>query len=56
MWIIVGIAGLLATVAVGTLNLTLMIYPFYIFLANSAVVMGYGASRTAFRIALVHSP
>lgn len=39
MWTIVCIAGLLAAVSVGTFNATLMLYPFYIFLANFAVVL-----------------
>lgn len=39
MWVIICFASALAIVSVGKFNLTLMAYPFYIFLANFAVVM-----------------
>ena len=39
MWLLVGLASLLAVVSVGTFNFALMIYPFYICLANLAVVL-----------------
>ena len=39
MWLIVCLASILAIFSVGKINITLMVYPFYIFLANSAVIM-----------------
>jgi len=39
MWLIVCLASLLAIWSVGKFNATLMIYPFYIFLANFCVVI-----------------
>jgi len=38
-WITAAIAGMLATFAVGNLNIVLLSYPFYVFLANAAVVV-----------------
>jgi hypothetical protein len=38
-WLGVAVAGLCAMVAVGKIDLILLIYPFYIFLANFAVVV-----------------
>jgi hypothetical protein len=37
-WILSAISGLLATVAVGRFSPILMVYPFYVFLANSWVI------------------
>jgi hypothetical protein len=39
-WVLSAISGLLGTVAVGYWNPILMIYPFYVFLANSSVLIG----------------
>ncbi|HSX33361.1 MAG TPA: hypothetical protein VLF91_03435 [Candidatus Saccharimonadales bacterium] len=39
MWLVVTIAGALAMFSVGSWNLSLLAYPFYIFLANLAVVL-----------------
>lgn len=39
-WVLSGISGLLGTAAVGNWNPVLMVYPFYVFVANSAVLMG----------------
>jgi len=39
-WILSGISGLLGTVAVGYWNPVLMAYPFYVFVANSTVLLG----------------
>ena len=38
-WLIVAVAGILGMLSVGTFNLVLLSYPFYIFLANFAVVV-----------------
>jgi hypothetical protein len=38
MWLMVSIASILAIISVGKWNISLMIYPFYILLANLAVV------------------
>lgn len=50
MWLIICLASVLAIISVGKFNATLMVYPFYIFLANFAVVMaiyfGSKAKRT----------
>jgi hypothetical protein len=37
-WILSAISGLLATIAVGRFSPILMVYPFYVFLANSWVI------------------
>jgi hypothetical protein len=39
MWALVTVAGILAMISVGRFNLVLLIYPFYIFLANLVVVL-----------------
>lgn len=39
MWMMVTVAGALAMVSVGRLSMTLLVYPFYIFLANFTVVV-----------------
>ncbi len=39
MWLIVCVASILAIISVGKFDIILMIYPFYIFLANFAVVI-----------------
>lgn len=38
-WVWSGLSGLLACFAVGSFNVTLLIYPFYIFLANMSVLL-----------------
>jgi hypothetical protein len=38
MWAMVALAGVLAMISVGGMNPALLVYPFYIFLANIAVV------------------
>jgi hypothetical protein len=38
-WVIVAVSGILAMVSVGEINLVLLAYPFYIFLANFAVAV-----------------
>ena len=38
-WVLVAIAGILGMLAVGTVDLILLSYPFYIFLSNVAVVI-----------------
>jgi hypothetical protein len=50
MWVVVSIAGLLATVSVGKLNLTLVAYPFYIFLANGVVATAIYTGRKRKRV------
>ncbi len=39
MWVIIAFAAILAMASVGTFNPVLLAYPFYIFLANAAVVI-----------------
>lgn len=38
-WILVAIAGIMSTIAVGEFNIILLSYPIYIFLANAAIVL-----------------
>ena len=45
VWILDGIAGGLAAISVGRLDYTLLLYPFYLFLANFAVVIALNLSR-----------
>lgn len=39
VWLLVSIASILAMISVGSFDITLLAYPFYIFLANFSVVM-----------------
>lgn len=38
-WVLVSIAGILSTLSVGKLNIILLSYPFYIFIANAAIAI-----------------
>lgn len=52
MWAMVAVAGILAMLAVGKLDPVLLAYPFYIFLANAAVVVAIAAGTL--RLKSVH--
>ncbi len=39
-WVLSAASGILGTLAVGALNPTLMLYPLYVFVANSCVITG----------------
>lgn len=53
MWALVTVAGILAMISVGSLNPTLLVYPFYIFLANFAVVVAkYVGTRAKGKVLL----
>lgn len=45
MWLIICVAGIMAVASVGKINPTLMLYPFYIFLANLSVVFAIYLGR-----------
>jgi hypothetical protein len=45
MWLLVGVAGLMTMFAVGSFNIGLLVYPLYIFLANSAVILAMWAGK-----------
>jgi len=44
-WVLITIGGLLAVLSVGKINFILLLYPFYIFLANAAVAVAIGLGR-----------
>lgn len=50
MWVMVTIAGILTIVSVGRIDIALLVYPLYIFLANFAVVLAKFVGTTTKRL------